>query len=128
MRRRPVGARPPSEEPAAPEDEKPATCFDLVKNCLLALVGLSLMAYGEWLSFEKEQSKREFFERQERMEDVRDRLRERLERARATRTPIDFDDLWDSFDKGVEESRRKREAAERAGTAPTTSQSPAEGR
>jgi hypothetical protein len=118
----PAGAPTQSVEESA-KDSRASACLDIVKNCFMMLVGISLMAYGEWLSFEKEQSKREFFERQERMEDVQDRLRERLERARASRTPLDFDDIWDSFDKGVEESRRQREA-ERAGTAPTTSQSP----
>ena len=60
----------------------------------MGVVGFSLMATAEWLSFDKEQRKREFFERLERQEDVRERLHERLEKARASRTPLDFSDLW----------------------------------
>ena len=114
-------AAPGPDPQSSPEDSSPSSCFELVKNCLLCLVGLSLMAWGEWLSFEKEESKRQFFEQRERMEDVQDRLHERLERARASRTPLDFDEIWNSYNEAVEESRKKR-AAERAGTAATTSQ------
>ena len=83
--------------------------FDIFKNCLMGLVGLSLMAYAEWLSFDKEQRKREFFEHQERMEDLQDRLQERFDRARASRTPINFEDLWRTVEE--RQRKRKREAA-----------------
>jgi len=114
-------AAPDSSAEESPEDFKLPPWLEFFKNCLMGLVGLSLMAYAEWLSFEKEESKRQFFERQERMEDLQDRLHERLERARASRTPLNFEEIWNSVEKEVEE--RHRSEAEQAGTAPTTSKS-----
>lgn len=112
----------------APDGYKLPPWLELFKNCLMALLGLSLMAYAEWLSFEKEQSKREFFERQERIEDVQDRLQERLERARATRTPINFEEIWNSVDREIEERHRLEREAERAASTATPSSATPSGR
>lgn len=92
-----AAAAPAAAEPVAPEEpeSRASSCWSTARSCLGALLGLALMGYAEWLSVSKEAAQREFFAGEERREEVAREVRESLERARASRTPINFADLWE---------------------------------
>ncbi|MBL4847649.1 MAG: hypothetical protein JKY65_19200 [Planctomycetes bacterium] len=99
------------DEPLTGLDQKGVDfALELFKGCLMGVVGLSIMVYAEWLGFDQEERKREFFQQMDRQQEVMDRVGEDLRKARAARTPIDYSDIWKEFDEARERRRLEREA------------------